>query len=406
MPPNHSDTLVVGAGQAAMAVARGLRELGYAGRVTLLGDETIPPYERPPLSKDFLTQVPSPAPMHFTGSDWWSAQDVDLVLGEQAVRIDPAAHLVHLASGATLGYGQLVIATGGRARQAVAGMTLRTVADALKLAERFAVARSVCVVGGGFLGLEIAASARSRGLEAVVLEAAPRLLSAVLPAELSEWLQALHVARGTRIHCGAVVTETRETEAGGFSVIADGLQVDADCLVTAIGMQPNTRLAEEAGLAVQGGIVVDALCRSSAADVYAIGDVAAVVDPVDGRSRRVESWQNADYQGALVAAAIAGAPIPARPLPWFWTEQYGLSIQVLGRLAAEGHLVWRGSRERSSFVAISMVDGRVAGAVGVNAGRELGPLRQLIAAKAEVHASVLAEAAGLRDVLAQVRRGN
>jgi 3-phenylpropionate/trans-cinnamate dioxygenase ferredoxin reductase subunit len=405
MAANHSDTLVVGAGQAAMAVARNLRESGYAGSVTVVGEEMIAPHERPPLSKDFLTQVPAPAPVLFAEGNWWSVHAVDLLLGEQAVRIDPAAHQVHLASGATLAYGRLVIATGGRARQAPVGMTVRTLADSRTLAERFATARSVCVVGGGFLGLEIAASARKRGLDAVVLEAAPRLLSAVLPAELSEWMHALHARHGTQIQCGAVVTEMTERGRGAFSVLADGLHVEADCLVTAIGMQPNTLLAEEAGLTVQGGIVVDALCRTSAPDIYAIGDVAAVVDPVDGRARRVESWQNADYQGALVAAAIAGTPIPARPVPWFWTEQYGLSIQVLGRLPADGTLVWRGDPGASSFVAISLLHGQLLGAVGVNAGRELAPLRQLIAAEARVDPGMIVDARSLRDVLAEVRRG-
>lgn len=398
----HSDVLVIGAGQAAMTLARSLREFGYGGSITLVGDEPLPPYERPPLSKAFLTE-PASEPTCFAPESWWRENAVTLVLGETAASIDPACKMVALASGASLGYGRLVIATGGRARQAD-GLTLRSAEDARRLAERLGIARSVCVVGGGFLGLEIAASARSRGLDAVVIEAAQRVVPAILPPVLSEWLQDLHAAWGTAIHCGASVTSTTVAPSGRTLVSAGpGVEIEADCLVTAIGMVPNVELAASAGLAVQGGVVVDALCRTSVQDVYAIGDVSCTLDPRGGAPRRIESWQNAERQGVVAAAHIAGREPPAAPVAWFWTEQYARSIQVLGSLGA-GEVVWRGAPTDASFVAVNLFEDRIVGAFGVDAGKELAPLRQLIALGAPVRADELATGTSLRELLAAVRR--
>ena len=400
---NHSDILIVGAGQAAMALARGLRDRGYTGSITLLGDEPVAPYERPPLSKIFLTEATPPAPVLFADAAWWATHGVDLRLGERVTRIAPAAKCVQLEGGTTFGYGQLVIATGGRARRTAAGCTLRTAADAAQLSMRLATARSLCVVGGGFLGLEIAASARTRGVDVVVLEAADRLLPGVLPAELGAWVANLHASHGAAVHCGAQVTAMSEPMGAPASVTVDGASIDADVLVAAIGMEPDTRLAEEAGLAVQNGIVVDGLCRTSVADVYAIGDVACVADPLGGRPRRIESWQNAEYQGSVAAAHMAGQPLPTPPVPWFWTEQYGSNIQVLGNLHG-GQLAWRGSASDRGFTAVNLLEGRVAGAMTVNAGREVPVLRQLIAMGAEVEPAALASARNLRDLLARGSR--
>lgn len=398
----QTHTLVIGAGQAAAAFVRAVRDHGHAGAVTVVGEEPHAPYERPPLSKSFLTEVPAPAPVHFIDPDGWHAHGVDLQLGRRVDQIDLRAGRAHLDGGTTIAFDRLVIATGGSARRAGVGLTLRTLADAMCLSERLSRSRSICVVGGGFLGLEIAASARTRGLDVTVLEAAARLLPLVMPAELSEWLRGLHASRGTAIHCGAGVESMEESRDGRFIVCAPPLAVESDCLVTAIGMEPNTRLAERAGLQVRGGIVVDEQCRTSAPGVWAIGDVACMIDPLDGRCRRIESWQNAEYHGALVAAQIAGVAPPAKPVPWFWTEQYGTSIQVFGDLTG-GDLVWRGTPAQGAFVAVQHREGRIVGGVGVNAGKEIPPLRQLVGLQAPISQDEVAQARTLRDLLAKAR---
>lgn len=397
----HPEVVIVGAGQAAMSVARSLREQGHAGRITVVGDEPLPPYERPPLSKQFLSVVPAPAPTLFAPQGWWSEHAVQLFLNERVVRIDPQAKRVCLASGEVLSYQRLVLATGGRARSLGLGATLRTAADALLVSERLDRARSLCVVGGGFLGLEIAASARQRGLDVNVFEAADRLLPAVIPAELSQWFQDFHARHGTHVHCGVAVQELTETAAGTFAFNAAGTQREADCLIASVGMVPNASLAEEAGLRVAGGVVVDEQCRTSDPDILAVGDVACSIHPESGRPCRTESWQNAEYQGTVAASTIMGAAIPAAPVRWFWTEQYGVSIQVLGAL--DGALAWRGSASDPSFVVLSVKEGRVVGGLGVNAGKELAPIRQLIALAARTSVEEVVASRSMRDLLGVAR---
>jgi 3-phenylpropionate/trans-cinnamate dioxygenase ferredoxin reductase subunit len=401
-----SDVVILGAGQAAMSVARTLRRLGHSARITLVGDEPLAPYERPPLSKQALSATPAPAPVLFTPAEWWVEQDVGLMLSHKAVRIDRAAKRVLMASGDWLCYGRLVIATGGTARALALGTTLRTDADARQLSERLPLSKSLSVIGGGFLGLEIAASARIRGLDVSVFEAAPCLLPSIFPQEFSRWLHGFHAKHGTQVYCGVSVQDVRHTAAGGFAFSTDGVEMEADCLVVAIGMQPNVSLAQDAGLAVDSGIVVDEHCATSDPNIFAVGDVTCSPDPSNGgRLRRVESWQNAEHQGMLAASRIMGVPAPQAPVRWFWTEQYGANIQVLGDLRC-GELIWRGTVSDPSFVAVSLLHGRIAGAVGVNAGKDMAPLRQLIAAQGPMSASEISGARSLRELLGLVRVRN
>lgn len=395
--------VIVGAGQAAAAAARSLRENGHRGSVVVVGDEPIAPYERPPLSKQWL-QEDLPSPAHFAPDDWWRDQDVHLRLGERVESFDRGEKVVMLRGGISIPYDALILATGGRARTLGVGATLRTAEDARLLGLAFAASQSVCVIGGGFLGLEIAASARARGREVTVVEAGPRLLGNVLPAEMSDWLARLHAEHGTTVLCGAAVSEAVKLDGGRYRIRVGAVDVMADCLVEAVGMVPNTELAEAAGLHVAAGIVVDASCVTSDPCVYAVGDVASRADPVSGRVVRIESWQNAELQGDAVARSILGLPAADRPVSWFWTEQYGHSIQVLGDVRACDTLIWRGSYPVAPFVGVGLRSGRVVGGIGVNAGKELPPLRQLVAAQAEVGAEDVLQARSLRDVLAAARR--
>ncbi len=394
--------VVIGAGQAAMALARSLVDLGHTGGITIVGDEPIAPYERPPLSKQFLVEVPHPEPVLFMPLEWWAGNNIDLRLGSRVLRVEQKKKQVVLDSGVTLPYGKLVIATGGSARPAPHGVTVRTVDDAIQLSNRLGVSKTICVIGGGFLGLEIAASARTRGLSVTVLEAASRLLEKVLPAELSEWLGEVHARHGTTIHCNTAASAVSVTSDGGAVVIAPALRIEVDCLVTAIGMQPNVSLAQEAGLRVQEGIVIDDDCRTSQDNIFAIGDAACRIDPITQRPRRVESWQNAEVQGAIAAHALMGRPAPPAPVPWFWTEQYGLSIQVLGDLDGD-ELIWRGAPSDAAFTVVALRQGRIVGGFGVNAGKDLAPLRQLISWNAEVGEVTLRTTHSLRELLGTVR---
>jgi 3-phenylpropionate/trans-cinnamate dioxygenase ferredoxin reductase subunit len=409
---NEHKLVIIGAGQAAAGVARGLREGNFQGNITVVGDESHPPYERPPLSKDFLSDSGSAERLYLLATDWWSANKVTLLLGCRAEDIDRARKTVALSNGEQLEYDTLVIATGGRPRfftpagAPVSGVQhVRTIDDARGLSASLSTVKSLCVIGGGFLGLEIAGSARQMGLEVTVLEAGARLLPRVFPAELSAWLKRLHEANGIDVVCDANIKSVTRRDGGGYAVDLGAAEcIEADSVVACVGMEPNVQLAVDAGLVVDNGIVVDAQCRTSDPAIYAVGDVASQIDLHSGRTMRTESWQNAEHQAAVCAAAIAGTAAPVAPVPWFWSDQLGKNIQVAGAPQTWDQLVWRGNPEDGPFAAFLLHRGRVAGGIAVNLGREMTPLRQLIQLNACPDAEKLASAdCSLRSLVAAAR---
>jgi 3-phenylpropionate/trans-cinnamate dioxygenase ferredoxin reductase subunit len=394
-----SSVLVVGAGQAAGVLARTLREQGFAGAITLVGDEALPPYERPPLSKGVLLGQQMPEDALLQPVEWYGENGVALLLDRTVTGVDAAARRVMLADGTWLEADALVFATGARARPlAVAGAGLpgvclmRSMADALGIRTRLETARRVVVVGAGLLGLEAAAAARARGAAVTLVEAGPRALERVLPAPVGEHVAALHRSRGVEIRFGTTVTAFRGGDVLQRVALSDGSMHDADLAIVAIGALPNDELARAAGLEVADGIRVDASCRASVEGIYAIGDVARHPNPVLDRHWRLESWQNAQNQAAVCARVIAGEPAEHAEVPWFWTEQYDKSIQFAGCTSGAVEPVLRGDPAEGPFSVLCLEGERLVGVVGVDRPRDVREARAMIARRERVRAGSLADA--------------
>jgi 3-phenylpropionate/trans-cinnamate dioxygenase ferredoxin reductase subunit len=385
--------VIVGAGQGGAMAAAALRSLGYAGRLTLVGREPHPPYERPPLSKTVLRDAQADAAGAIHPAAFYAEQDIALIQGLEAVAIDRARREVRLANGTALPYDRCLLATGGDARQLPAAPRgtpgvhyVRTLDDARRLRDGLRPGGRVVIVGGGFLGLEVASTALDAGADVAVVETADRLIANALPAPISAWLAARAAAAGVALRLGAriasVALDCAQAPAG--LVLEDGAVLHADAIVVAIGLVPEVGLARAAGLELDpqnGGVRVDAHCRSSDPDILAIGDCASQHRDCLGRHARLESWQNANEQARVAAAAMLGQePAPA-PYPWFWTDQFGCNIQMLGLPAPDLAYVCRGSagpdEPAPKLIWLGHRDGIPVHGVAVNAPGDLRQLRVL-----------------------------
>ena len=356
--------IIVGAGQAGGRAALTLRETGHVGPIVLIGAEPDAPYERPPLSKDYLTGEREPGEFTFASAAALDAAGVEFLPGRTVEAIDRDRREVQLSSGERLVYHRLLLATGRRVRRlpTPAGLAdrvlyLRDLADARKLRARLADRPRLVVIGGGFIGLEVAASAVRLGCRPVVIEQATQLMGRAVPAELAAIVQARHEAAGVALRLGVGV-EGIEPDGPGLRVrLTDGGAVAADLALVGIGAVPRAELAEAAGLAVDRGIIVDATLRTSDPAIYAAGDVCACPGARSADLLRLESWQNADAQGALAARNMLGAGLAYAELPWFWSDQYELSLQIAGHpelaatsvgrhVGAEGRLLFHLDREQ------------------------------------------------------------
>ncbi|SDO38209.1 3-phenylpropionate/trans-cinnamate dioxygenase ferredoxin reductase subunit [Rhodoferax sp. OV413] len=394
-----STIVIAGAGQAGGWAAQTLRKEGFTGRVVLIGDESHPPHERPPLSKAVLSGEALPESTRLMKPEAFDALALDWRPGAQVGRIDRAGKLVVLTDGTALAYDKLILCTGGRARRIslpgadkVKLHTLRTIEDALALSPVLTPGHSVVVIGGGWIGLEVAATARLRGAEVVVVETQSRLCERTVPAEISEHLLALHGAQGTRVLLGAGVSGFAKN-ADGSSVVelADGSALACDAIVLGIGLVPNDELAREAGLDCDGGVLVDARCQSSDPDILAAGDVAVAVNPWAGRRLRLESWQNAQEQSIAAARSALGLAVDYQPLPWFWSDQYGMNLQIYGMPMPTHRVVRRGDPASGSFVLFYLADDVIQAAIGPNAARDLRFARRLIEQRKPVDPERLAD---------------
>jgi 3-phenylpropionate/trans-cinnamate dioxygenase ferredoxin reductase subunit len=387
-------TVIIGGGQAGAHAAVAAREAGLRGRLVILGAEPHVPYERPPLSKAVLTEEAEPEPGWFHKPDRYDALGIGLRLGAVAEEIDVGTGRVRLANGESLAFDRLLLATGGRVRRldipgAERILYLRTLDDARRLRAALVPGTRVACIGAGVIGLEVAASARQRGCEVTVIEAAPAPLGRCMTPEMAEWVAELHRREGVAFIFGATI---EAIEPG--AVRCDGGRVAAEVVIAGIGILRNTELAARAGIATENGVVVDELGRSSAPGVFAAGDVAAFWHPRMGRRLRLESWRHAQDHGIAVGRAMAGAGEPYSEVPWFWTDQFGRNIQVAGLPAEAVRTVWRGTREAPSFCAFHLdAAGRVVAATGVNAAREVRVAMMLIAAGATPDATALADPA-------------
>jgi NADPH-dependent 2,4-dienoyl-CoA reductase/sulfur reductase-like enzyme len=376
--------LIIGAGQAGGWAAVAMRQAGFTGRILLIGEEPWRPYERPPLSKAMLTEEPAPEVQYFHPAAKYAEQDIELLLGTAVTELDPVAHQVCLADGQALDYDQVLLATGGRARRlGVPGgehaLTLRTLEDARAIRARLAAARRVVCIGAGVIGLEIAASARTRGAEVTVLETLAGAMGRAVSPEGARFVERLHIDAGVDLRF-AVAVERIEAEGAGFVVVCrDGSAFPAELVIAGIGMQRNLALAEQAGLVIEGGIVVDALGRTSAPDIFAAGDIAAFFHPLFGRHLRLESWRHAQNHGIAVGKAMCGDTTPYDDIPWFWTDQLGVNLQVAGLPAEAARTIVRVDAPPKGFVAVHLAaDERVIGVTAANAPREIRAGQALI----------------------------
>jgi 3-phenylpropionate/trans-cinnamate dioxygenase ferredoxin reductase component len=353
--------VIVGGGLAGAKAAEGLRDHGYEGSITLVASEPHLPYERPPLSKAFLAGKDDRASIDVHDRAWYDEHDIDLRLGTAVVDLDRAAHQVQLADGSRLGYDTLLLATGSRSRlldlpgsDAQGVYYLRTVEDSQRLAEMLGSVERLAVIGAGWIGLEVTANARERGVAVEVIEVAPLPLLGVLGPDLAQMFADLHREHGVTFHFGASVQEVVTEDGAARGVrLGDGTVVPGDAVLIGVGAIANVELARAAGLDVEDGVLVDPLLRTSDPDIYAVGDIAAQEHPVLQRRLRVEHWANAQNQPLAVAATVTGTPTPYDALPFFYTDQYDLGMEYRGHVprGVEPVVVIRGDRGSRELVA-------------------------------------------------------
>jgi len=371
-----SGVVVIGAGQAAAQCAISLRQGGFAETVVMVGDEPFPPYQRPPLSKKFLTERSKTDSLFLRPETFWHDRKVEPILGVAAKSVNLHARNVTLADGRTLSYGALVLATGTCARRLpLSGVdlpgvfSLRAIGDVQRLRPALDAVSRVVIVGGGYIGLEVAAVMRAEGREAIVLEAEDRVLKRVTAPEVSAFFDRFHRERGVDIRLGArlaaIVGEARVRALR----LADGTEIATELVLLATGAQPNVELANEAGLACADGIVVDELARASAPDVYAIGDCTRFPSRRYGRNLRLESVQNAIDQAKTAASTILGKAQPYDPVPWFWSDQYEIKLQIAGLLDGYDKVDMIGDPVQAKFSAEYRKNGRLIAVDAINDGR-------------------------------------
>jgi 3-phenylpropionate/trans-cinnamate dioxygenase ferredoxin reductase subunit len=366
--------VIVGAGQAGFQVALSLRSESYDEPVTLIGEEPHPPYQRPPLSKGFMAGKQEIEATALRPGAYYQDHRIELLTGEKVVEIDRAGRSVGLASGRRIPYDTLVLAVGARNRTlSLPGAELdgvcylRTIPEAVDIRERLENARDIVVIGGGFIGLELAAAACLPGKSITVVEAQPRLMPRVVAPILSEFYRELHIGQGVKISLGATVSEIAGREGKVRNVILeDGTVYPADLVLAGIGVLPNTDLARDAGLAISNGIVVDEHLRTEDERIYAIGDCADHPNPFAGGRVRIESVQNAVDQAKCIAAAILGRPAPYRAVPWFWTDQYDIKLQMAGLSAGGDRVVTRGEPEGRKFSLFYFKEDRLVAIDSIN----------------------------------------
>lgn len=405
--------VVVGAGGAGGTAAATLRQEGFDRPVVLVGAESQPPYERPPLSKEYLQGRSSADALWLHPQGFWEEQAIELRLGVEATGLDPAARTLELSDGTRLGYERLLLATGGRNRRPpIPGLGLPGVCDLRFLGDADAIraradgAAHAVVVGLGFIGCEVAASLRALGVDVTAVEPQPAPLAQVLGEEVGEAVAQLHRDHGVELLLGDAVDHFDGDEQLEAVVTREGRRLACDLAVVGLGIQPAAELAERAGLEVDDGVVVDERCRTSAEGVYAAGDVARHHHPLLGRRVRVEHWMNALKQGQAAARSMLDAGEPYREVHWFWSDQYDATIQYAGVAERWDRLVLRGDVAGRRFSAFYLADGRLQAAAGVNQPRDVRAAMRLIAAGGDVDPDQLAdEETDLRQLAREAQGG-
>jgi len=392
-----SNVVVVGGGQAGAQVVYSLRQYGYEGSIKLIGDESVLPYQRPPLSKAYMKGDLGQERLFFRPADWYAENQIDIAVSETVSAIDRAKKIVWCDSDSQFPYDALVIATGARPRElSVQGADLegvhylRSIADVDGMRAGIGDGRRLVIVGAGYIGLEAAAIARQRGMDVTVIEAAERVLSRVTGCEISEFYENLHRANGVDIRLSACLAAL-DGDDGVVrkAVLENGESIEADMLLVGIGVLPNVELAANAGITVDDGIVVDEDCRTSDPSIFAAGDCTMRPVACYGRTERLESVHNAIEQAKLAAAAICGRERPAIDCPWFWSDQYGVKLQIAGLSRGYDQTAVRGLSENGKFSVFYLRDGVVIGADAINSPQEFIHAKKLVLSRARVSPNIL-----------------
>ena len=390
--------VIVGANLAGGSAAETLRREGFDGLIHLIGLEPDRPYDRPPLSKEYLRGEKEREKLFFKPPEFYDEQEIGLRLGTGATRLDPAGQTVELDTGETLKYDKLLLATGGRIRKLKVPGTdleevyyLRTIGNSQRLAESINRSRKAVVVGAGFIGSEVAASLRMKGLDVTLLEIEPVPLRHVLGDELGEIYADIHRGHDVDLRLSEGIAEIQGHRRAERVITSSGASIDCDLVVIGVGVAPQTRLVDGTGIEVDNGILVDEYCRTSLPNIFAAGDVANWWHPGLGQRLRVEHWDNALNQGAAAARSMLGRQESYAPLLYFWSDQYDLNIQYLGHAVKWDHIVYRGDPQQQKFTAFFMDDGLVLAALVVNRFRDLRPTRTLIGQKMRVDEKQLAD---------------
>ncbi len=392
--------IIVGAGQAGGQTAVSLRLMGYEGPVLLIGDESHVPYERPPLSKAFLAGDVGHERLYLKRPTYYDDHDIALKLGMRVGAIDRTTKTVTLTSGESLGYDKLVLATGSRVRQLdVPGADLkgvhylRTLGDVEAIKAELEPDAAVAIVGGGYIGLEVAAVMAKLGAKPVVIELLDQVMARAMAPDVAQFFEDVHRGEGVDIRLNTGVTGFQADDQGRVGAVATdtGETIAADLVIIGIGILPETGLAETAGLAVDNGIVVDDCGRTEDPSVFAAGDCTNHPNALLDRRLRLESVQNAVSQGKAVAAAIIGKPAPYAEVPWFWSDQFDLKLQIVGLSEPEDRVVIRGSLEDRKFSACYLRDGVFVAINCINALRDFTAAKKLVAAGARPDPARLAD---------------
>lgn len=376
---------IVGAGLTAAAAAAGLRQEGFDGAIVVIGQEPHLPYERPPLSKEYVRAENNPEVPLIHDASWYDDNAIEARLGVQATRVMASQRSIELGNGNQVVADAVLLATGGRPRR-LPGMTgstmlsLRTVEDAQRIAEHLRPGRHIVLVGTGFIGAELAASARQRGAQVTAIEMSAVPLQHLLGPQMGSVIADLHREHGVDLRTAERVESITEKDHGVVVVTNTGAQIKGDAVIVGIGMLPNTEIAEASGIAVDNGIVVDEYCQTSQPQVYAAGDVANHYHPLFDRRLRVEHYDNAITQGTAAARNIMGHRKAFVDPHWFWSDQYDHNLQHTGSAQTWDDLIIRGSVDDRDFIAFYTRNGIVQAAFGLNRGRDVRAAKRLIAA--------------------------
>lgn len=394
--PSTGRVVLVGGGVATAATAAGLRAGGFLGDIVLVAEEPHLPYERPPLSKEFLAGTYVHADFQVNPGQWYEDNRIDLRLSTRVASIDTAAKTITVSDGAAIGYDALVLGTGARPKTLPAASgdrvhVLRTIADAERLGARMLPGSRIAVLGGGFVGCEMAAVAAGRGAHVTLLTQGALPLGRTLGSEIGTVMLEVHRDAGVDVRCEQTITEVIDAGSGLRITTGDGDVLEVDALVVGIGSVPNAALAEDAGLAVDDGILTDEFGRTSVEDVYAIGDVASHLHPGYGRRIRVEHHDTAMRHGQHLARTLLGTPEAFDDEHYFWSDQYEHKLQSLGHFDPDSERIVRGSVEEHSFTVFSLVEGRIRAMVALNRPGDLLAVRKLLAVSHVVTPEQLAD---------------